>query len=233
MTSSEILRVLVVEDDAELRDMIMLPGLARYGFEPIGLGSAIELYRWLVSNSCPLVILDIELPDDDGFTIAKHLRETTSAGIIMVTGRNSKLDHIRGLNEGADMYFSKPIDMDLLANALQSLARRMSLGTSARSGERAVTETWRLEAEGWRLISPNGTVIALSLTERIIMMMLQNEGKPVSREKLIDGLAEVVEDFDPGRMEMLIHRLRRKVEVKSGQALPLSSVRRLGYMLSI
>lgn len=232
MTSSENLRVLVIEDDIELRDKIMLPGLTRYGFEPIGLGSAIELYRWLVSNSCSLIILDIGLPDDDGFTIAKHLRETTSAGIIMVTGRNSKLDHIRGLSEGADMYFAKPIDIDLLANALQSLSRRMNLGAAGRDCPRAATESWRLEAEGWRLISPNGTVIALSLTERVIMAMLQKEGKPVSREKLVDALAEVVDDFDPGRMEMVIHRLRRKVEAKSGQALPLSAVRRLGYMFS-
>jgi DNA-binding response OmpR family regulator len=226
-------RVLVVEDDVELREEIMLPGLRKFGFDPIGLGSAIELYKWLVSNSCPLVILDIGLPDDDGFTIAKHLRETTSAGIIMVTGRDSKSDHIRGLNEGADMYFSKPIDIELLANALHSLARRMSLDAAAIGNVPAVVERWKLEADGWRLVSPNGAVVALSVTDRIILTTLHAANKPVPREELLDALSAVIEEFDPARMEMVMHRLRRKVQQKTGQELPLSAVRRLGYMLSI
>lgn len=223
---------MVVDDDKELRDGVLLPGLRGFGFDAVGVGSAIELYKWLVSHSCTLVVLDIGLPDDDGFAIAKHLRETTGAGIIMLTGRDAKSDHIRALTEGADVYFSKPIDVELLASALHSLSRRMSANTQT-THMPAVATQWRLEADGWRLLSPNGSVIALSLTERIILKCLEGADHPVAKDVLIAELEQVLDDFDPSRLEMLIHRLRRKVESKAGQELPLSAVRRMGYLLSI
>lgn len=224
-------RVLIVDDDVELRDQILVPGLRRFGFDPIGLGSAIELYRWLVSNSCSLVVLDVGLPDDDGFSIAKHLRQTTGAGIVMLTGRDSTSDHIRGLSEGADVYFTKPLDVELLASALQSLSRRMQTASPSVSTP-AVAEKWRIEADGWRLVAPNEVVVALSLTERAIICKLRAADRPVPRDDLVSRLAELVEDFDPSRLEMLIHRLRRKVESKTGIELPITSIRKQGYMLS-
>lgn len=231
VSKSELERVLVVEDDAELRDEILLPGLRRFGFEPVGVGSATELYKWLMHNACALIVLDVGLPDDDGFAIAKHLRETTGAGIIMLTGRASQSDHIRGLAEGADAYFTKPLDVELLASALHSLSRRMSTKSRLHPSS-ARAERWRIEANGWRLIAPNGNVIALSQAERVVLQKLEAADKPVSREELISELDELIEEFDPGRLDMLIHRLRRKAESKAGRELPLSAVRKTGYMLS-
>lgn len=229
--TSELERVLVVEDDAVLRDEILLPGLRRFGFDPVGVGSAIELYKWLLNNSCKLVVLDVGLPDDDGFAIAKHLRQNTSAGIIMLTGLDSKSDHIRGLAEGADVYFTKPVDVELLASALHSLSRRMSTHSPLAPAS-APAERWRIEADGWRLVAPNGSVIALSQAERVVLQKLEVADKPVSREELVTELDKIIEDFDPGRLDMLIHRLRRKAETKAGHELPLSAVRKTGYMLS-
>lgn len=231
MSKSELERVLVVEDDVELREKILLPGLRRFGFETIGVGSAIELYKWLVSNSCALVVLDVGLPDDDGFVVARHLRETTGAGIIMLTGRDSQSDHIRGLAEGADVYFTKPLDVELLASALHSLSRRMSAKPQLAPAV-APAERWRIEADGWRLVAPNGSVIALSVPERAVLRKLEAADRPVPREDLIAELDEIIDDFEPGRLDMLIHRLRRKVEAKAGHELPLSAVRKMGYMLS-
>lgn len=228
---SELERVLVVEDDAELRDEILLPGLRRFGFEPVGAGSAIELYKWLLNNSCKLIVLDVGLPDDDGFAIARHLRETTGAGIIMLTGRDSQSDHIRGLAEGADVYFTKPLDVELLASALHSLSRRMSTKSQPPPAS-APAERWRIEADGWRLVAPNGGVIALSEAERAVLRKLEAADKPVPREELVTELDKIIDDFDPGRLDMLIHRLRRKAETKAGHELPLSAVRKTGYMLS-
>jgi DNA-binding response OmpR family regulator len=231
VNKSELECVLVVEDDAELRDKILLPGLRRFGFEPVGVGSAIELYKWLVNNSCALILLDVGLPDDDGFAIAKHLRESTGAGIIILTGRQSQSDHIRALAEGADVYLTKPVDVELLASALHSLSRRMSTRSQLPPALNPA-ERWRIEANGWRLVAPNGNVIALSLPERAVLKKLESSDKPVPREDLIAELDEIIEDFDPSRLDMLIHRLRRKVETKAGHELPLSAVRKMGYMLS-
>lgn len=231
VSKSEFERVLVVEDDVELREEILLPGLRRFGFDAVGVGSAIELYKWLVSNSCALIVLDVGLPDDDGFAVAKHLRETTGAGIIMLTGRDSQSDHIRGLAEGADVYFAKPLDVEVLASALHSLSRRVSAKPQFASTF-SPAERWRIEADGWRLVAPNGSVIALSGPERAVLKQLESADRPVPREDLIAVLDEIIEDFDPGRFDMLIHRLRRKVEAKAGHELPLSVVRKMGYMLS-
>ncbi|UOV09221.1 response regulator transcription factor [Pseudoxanthomonas sp. F37] len=231
MSDHENQRILVVDDDVELREKVLLPGLRRFGFEVHGVGSAIELYKWLVGNSCSMIVLDVGLPDDDGFAIAKHLRETTAAGIIMLTGHDSKSDHMRALDAGADAYFTKPTDVELLSSALHSLSRRMS--RSGKADLPSALQRWRIEADGWRLVAPSGSVIALSLTERAIMKKLGSADKPVPREDLLKELDDVVDDFDPSRLEMLIHRLRRKVECKSGQELPLSAVRRMGYMLSV
>lgn len=224
--------VLVVEDDKELRDRILLPGLRSFGFDAVGVGSAIELYKWLVSNSCTLVVLDVGLPDDDGFAIAKHLRETTGAGIIMLTGRDAKSDHIRGLAEGADAYFTKPLDVELLASALHSLSRRINVAQTLPAAPTA-KPGWKMEADGWRLVSPTGGVVALTITERTILQKLLSADKPVSRECLIDEVASVIEEFDPSRFEMVIHRLRRKVQTKTGHELPLTALRKQGYLLSL
>lgn len=230
MSKLELECVLVVEDDEELRDQILVPGLRRFGFKPVGLGSAVELYKWLASNSCALIVLDVGLPDEDGFVVAKHLHETTGAGIVMLTGRHSQSDHIRGLAEGADVYFTKPLDVELLATALHSLSRRMSTRSIAQAF--APAGRWRIEANGWRLVAPNGSVIALSGLERAVLNKLESADKPVPREDLVAELGGIIEDFDPGRLDMLIHRLRRKVESKAGHQLPLSAVRKMGYMLS-
>jgi two-component system response regulator PhoP len=96
----------------------------------------------------------------------------------------------------------------------------------------ARAERWRIEANGWRLVAPNGNVIALSQAERAVLQKLEAADKPVSREELVSELDELIEEFDPGRLDMLIHRLRRKAETKAGRELPLSAVRKTGYMLS-
>ncbi|MFC5741781.1 response regulator transcription factor [Dyella tabacisoli] len=221
--------VLVVEDDVELRDQVLVPGLMAFGFDVVGVGTAAELYRAIVGNRFQLIVLDVRLPDEDGFTVANHLRRISNLGIVMLTGLDSTADHIRGLKEGADIYLTKPIDVEVLAASLHSLARRIDDARSPASAP----QSWRLEGGGWRLLAPNGVLIALSMAERLIVKrLLVSPGEPVARDVLIDELALHVEDFDASRLEMLIHRLRRKISLKAGHELPLTVVRRVGYMLA-
>src|SRR5690554_4147486 len=82
-----VARIAVVEDDAEFRDQVLLPILSRAGFAVTAMGSALELYRELLSSHYDLVLLDIGLPDEDGLSIAGHLRERSPlVGIVMLTG---------------------------------------------------------------------------------------------------------------------------------------------------
>ncbi|WP_158628863.1 response regulator transcription factor [Dyella choica] len=222
--------VLVVDDDVRLRDEILVPGLKAFGFHAVGVGTAAELYRSIVVERYRLLVLDIALPDEDGFKIVSQLRALSDIGIVVLSGLDSTAHRVRGLIEGADVYLTKPVDVEVLAASLHSLRRRVG---NAASYEVANTD-WRLEAGGWRLLAPNGTIIALSMPERLLLNRLAvSSPEPTTRTALIDEFAAAIPGFDPTRLEMLIHRLRQKVSKKAGEELPLIAVRGVGYTLTL
>lgn len=224
------LRIALLEDDDVLRDSVLLPRMRGYGFAMEGMRTARELRDMLDSDPPDIVILDIGLPDADGFQLAAALRESDPRlGIVMLTGRADGDDRIRGLVEGADAYLSKPVDLGLLAATLHSLARR--IGRHSNAGFRRSSGKWHLDAEGWCLVTPAGQSIALSKTERRLMKpLMAAAGRLLTREQIIDALTSDAHEFDPHRLDSLIHRLRRKVNSASGEALPLTSVHGEGYV---
>lgn len=229
-----IARVVVVEDDAELRDRILVPGLRVFGFDATGLDSAEALYRHIISNRPELVILDVGLPNADGFSAARHLRTVLGmrVGIMMLTGRISGSDMVQGLGDGADLYLSKPFEIEVVAASLHSLLRRMQAIVTSEMEAVPNESGWRLESDGWCLRATNGKRIALTNAERGVARLLDAaRGETVPREALIAALTTDVETFDPHRLEMLIHRLRRKAETQTGENLPLRSARGAGYAL--
>ena len=221
------LRVLILEDDAVLRDRILLPGLGNFGFAASGADTVAALLDHLRQHDVDIVVLDIGLPDGDGFTLARDIRAARPhIGIVMLTGRDQTPDRVRGLSLGADAYLTKPVEIDLLAATLHSLARRL-LGAPPITPKR-----WQLDANGWCLLSPSGQTVALTKTERrLVGRLLREPGKLVSRDDLIGALTDNVFDFDPHRLDALVYRLRRKVQQTSGEALPLNSVHGEGYVL--
>ncbi len=221
-------RVAVVEDDEELRERIVVPALNAAGFEAMGLASALQLYRAWAGSPFDLVLLDVGLPDDDGFGIAGHLRGLSpSPGIVMYTGHGRTADRIRGLRAGVDAYLVKPADMEDVIETLRNILerrRRQDVSLPHPGG-------WSLDRQGWSLSTPSGVVVSLNQAERQIMKILAAApGEPVSREALIANLTSDADEFDPHRLEMLIYRLRRKCLEKSGEALPLQAVRGVGYV---
>jgi DNA-binding response OmpR family regulator len=222
------LRVALLEDDDELRERILVPGLRDYGFETHGVASAGELERLLKTQPADIVILDVGLPDDNGFNVAHRLRKHSPVGIVMLTGRNTSSDRIRGLNEGADAYLSKPIVLEELAATLHSLARRLRPPQPTNVGQCQ----WRLDIGGWCLLSPAGRSIALTQAERqVLILLMESPGTPVAREELIVALTDNAYDFDPHRLQMLIHRLRGKIADQAKESLPLRAVRGTGYVM--
>lgn len=227
---SNALRVALVEDDAELRDAILVPALAESGFDVVPFGSAAALYRSLLHRTFDVVVLDVGLPDEDGFDVARYLRSLSSIGIVMLTGRAASPDRVRGLRHGADAYLTKPIDLDVLKATLQSLSRRLLAEETSRSDG----GSWRLGDGDWNLLTPDDGCIDLTASERSILRTLFDaKGQPVQREELIACLTGDVYDFDPHRLEMLVHRLRRKVAGGCRHPLPLRAVRGKGYVLAL
>ncbi|MUV12860.1 response regulator transcription factor [Noviluteimonas gilva] len=225
------LRLLLLEDDAALREEILLPGLADYGFAVTGVATAAALYENLRVREPDIVVLDVGLPDADGFSVAQAVRALLPRiGIIMLTGHGTTSEQVRGLSQGADAYLVKPAQLDLLAATVHSLARRLRGATPAPAANN--DQKWHFDASDWCLIAPNGATIPLTKTEqRVLARMSSTLGQLVTREHLVAAVADDVHDFDPHRIESLIHRLRRKVLARCGEPLPLKAIHGKGYVL--
>ena len=225
------LQLAVLEDDVDLREGILLPGLRDYGFEVTGAASAAELYRHLLKQRFDIVVLDIGLPDEDGVTVARHLRELSGMGIVMLTGNHGRRDHLRALEVGADAYLNKPVDIDVLAATLRSLQRRLAPPPAAAHG--SARTGWQLDTGGWCLVAPGGVTLTLTVPERqLLVALFDANGQAVAREALIATLSDNVYDFDPHRLEMLVHRLRRKSLDAGAGTLPLLTARGAGYLFA-
>lgn len=228
-------RVGVLEDDAQLREGIVIPGLRYFGFEVTGAGTAAELYRHMLTRRFDMVVLDIGLPDESGLNVVKHLREVSNLGIVMLTGNTGKDDHITALTRGADAFLNKPVNIEVLAATLHSVARRLAAASVGVQVSMPVggTGRWRLDTDDWCLVTPAGHPLPLTAPERCILRILVAvRGEPVSRERLISALTSDIYEFDPHRLEMMVHRLRRKAQDAAGQPLPLLTSRGQGYLFA-
>lgn len=233
--------VLVAEDDIEMRDRILVAGLRDLGFRNVvGVGSAIEVYRSMLATKFAMFVLDVELPDESGLTVARHVRAVSDAGIVMLSGRwRSRAHQAKGLDEGADAYLTKPVDIELLAATLRSVLRRREAPIVPSAASNDDGTGWKLDSSGWNLTSPGGVTIRLTQAERVLLALLFDQaGNVVTREQIIlkliegAGVAQSIHDFDPHRMELLVHRLRRKVAAATQDLLPLRTIRGTGYVLT-
>lgn len=219
------LHVAVLEDDDEFREEILVRGLARPGFRVEGFATSDALDRRMRATTFDLLVLDIGLAGEHGLDVARRLRGLSPIGIVALTGRADRAEQIAGLGESVDAWLLKPVDIDVLAATLHSVGRRLGADTGS-SGR------WRIDDNGWHLRAPDGSSLVLTLVERqLLRRLFAAAGEPVARAELIAALAPAGDEFDPHRLEMLVHRLRRRIGEQLGTALPLRALRGRGYVL--
>ena len=239
---SERLRVFLVEDTADLREEIVF-GLTTLGLDASGFADANSLYRALAIKDCDIVVIDVGLPGEDGFSIARHLRTNSSLGLVFLTARTALDERLRGLGLGADAYLVKPIDVRELAATLHALNRRLRSKLAEHPLEAAVSVGvpslplslgWKLTAGDWALCNAHGAEIAISDSERrLLKIMLAAAGLVVTREMLIAEFARDNDNYDPHRLDAVISRLRKRTEQAGLGKLPLQSVRGTGYVFTL
>lgn len=229
--------ILVVDDDEDLREHVLVSGLKAKGFKHVRSASnAFEAYRTMLTQTFSLFVLDVGLPDENGLEVAKHVRSTGDAGIVMLTGwRKSAIDQVEGLDNGADAYLTKPVDIDLLAATVRSVLRRKEALNP--KGDASREPAWALSPDGWFLLPPGGAQVPLTRIERAFMQLLfANFGRVVDRDAIVAILAQEASgesaDFDPHRVELMVHRLRKKIAKLAGRPLPLSTIRGTGYAVT-
>lgn len=213
--------VIVVEDDPELRD-ILVSGLRFFGHRVRGAGGGKSLDAELAASPADVVILDLGLPDEDGINISRRLREGYNCGIVMITARGKLAERVTGLESGADLYFVKPVDIRELDAALRSLCRRISVVSRP---------AWRFEPLTSTLKTPLGIDILLTAHECILLRkLLSAPGENVPRSEIFKALRQPDDLYADKRLETMISRLRAKVRMADSESeLPVRARHNLGY----
>ncbi|BDU15171.1 response regulator transcription factor [Lysobacter auxotrophicus] len=214
-------KVALVEDDPHLREVLAV-NLDDAGFDVIACASAEAFWRERAHTPFDLVVLDLTLPGEGGLSVLRRLRATSGVGVVVLTGRTLPADHAQSLTEGADAFLSKPVDLQVLAATLRSVVRRMQPVAPAIA--------WRLTGDGWSLCAPDGGIVELSVQERLLLEgVMEEPGRVVTREALLERFDRANEEVDPQRLDMVVHRLRKKV-AQLGRRLPLRTLYRSGYV---
>jgi DNA-binding response OmpR family regulator len=208
--------IMVLEDEFSVREDLV-EFLTRQG-HIVRAAATLADFQEIATGGHDVAILDVSLPDGEGFEVAQTLRAMSpSMGIIMLTGRTSLPDRIRGLNGGADHYLGKPFLLPELAAIINALLRRIGLG-------------WRLDQLKQRLNDPVGHALDLNLIEfRLFTQLVGLNGEALTRETLISVLMESDEHFDDRRLDTAVCRLRTRWREMSGQELPLKTRHRVGF----
>lgn len=224
--------IVVVEDDVAQRQ-VLLDYLGKQGFRVTGAESGGALRRLIDRELPALVLLDVGLPGEDGFALARWLREKSNRlCIIMVTAASDTVDKVVGLETGADDYLPKPFDpRELLARIKSVLRRSAGAAIAVAAGPRVRMGRRVLDLEKRVLVDDDGAEETLSATEfDLLKVFAENPNRPLARDWLLETIGHrEMEVFDRA-MDLRITRIRRKVEKDPAHPEAIRTVRGIGYM---
>lgn len=229
MQSTDLIRVLMVEDDPRIRSSVKL-ALEADGFAVCERESGEDALTGFAGTDAHVVLIDIMLPGIDGFEVCRRLRASSDVPIIMVTARNRTEDIILGLEAGADDYMTKPFDTSELCARIRALLRRANGATSARTAHRTVGDLEIRPDEG--RVLRNGREIKLTKTEfKLLCELASAPDKVFSRELLLDRVWGYGYFGDGRLVDVHVRRLRTKIEADPANPRHVVTVRGLGYRL--
>ena len=227
-------RVLVVEDEASIREMVAL-NLKMAGWEVVEAPSAeraLELMHH--GEECDAALLDIMLPGMDGLSLCETIRrENNEIGIIIVSAKGQESDKIRGLSIGADDYITKPFSVSELVARLEALTRRIKRGgvpaKPAEEQEQLISGPFVLDEKS-RMLYKNGTAIDLTQVEfQIMELFFRNPATALVREKILEGVWGKNYFGDVKIVDVNIRRLRMKIEDEPSSPQHILTVWGYGY----
>ena len=218
------MRVLIVDDDAELRDLVGF-ALRGEGHETLAAADGLEALEVCRREGPDLVILDVNMPRLDGFETLRRLRAAgADVPVMMLTVRADEDDQVRGLDLGADDYLAKPFSVRALTARVRALGRR--------TGGAAVETwgAWTLDADALTARIADGEPARLTTLEfRLLQLLLSRRGRPIDSDELARRIWGYRGLGDRARLKQLVHRLRRKVEPDPAAASWIVMVQGVGY----
>ncbi len=221
------MRVLVIEDEPQLSQHIT-KALLRHNHEPNARYDGPEGLRAALDESPDLIVLDLNLPGLDGFSILNQLRESQCPSrILILTARGQVGDRVKGLKAGADDYLSKPFSMDELIARVEAVGRR---GTTPTAADLLKVGDLQMDVQH-RRVTRSGKTISLSPREfDVLQVLMQEPGRVFSRTELCERIWHRDHEYDTRTVEIFITRLRKKVDCGSSEPL-IQTLRFSGYTI--
>jgi two-component system OmpR family response regulator len=230
--------ILVVDDHEDIRSLLG-SYLEQHGYRASVASGGKEMRAILAANTVDLVVLDVMMPDEDGITLLKSLRENSAIPVIMLTAMSEDADAVLGLEMGADDYVSKPFSPRVLLARVKAVLRReheapQNGDTTKKSNSNQLCfANWRLDLKQRQLIAEDGVIVALSTSEfNLLQVFLNHSEQILSRDQILNFTkGRDAHPFDRS-IDNLISRLRKKIEVDPSEPTLIKTVWGGGYLFT-
>ncbi len=232
---TEPAHILVVDDEADIRDELQ-EYLVQNGFRVSTADGGPAMRRILDRKPTDLIILDLTMPGEHGLDLVGGIRTRSNAGIIILTGTGHAVDQIVGLELGADDYISKPFNSRELLARVRSVLRRVGGATDAGSEEDEAALQfvgWSFNLSARQLISPENSEVPLTTAEfDLLAAFVKNANRVLNRDQVLGITQE--RDWSPfdRSVDILVSRLRRKIEADLKKPKLIKTVRGTGYVFT-
>ncbi len=223
-------KILVLEDEDNIRSFVLI-NLRRSGFEPIEASCGTEaLEKLKVNPDVCLALLDVMLPDIDGFEVCRRIRaQGSKIGIIMLTAKSQEIDKVTGLMTGADDYITKPFSPAELTARVDALIRRLGVDDEEQAKVEIKSGPFTLNTRN-RTLEKSGERLKLTQIEYLLMkLFMENPGKAMSREDILTAVWGNDFSGELKTVDVNIRRLRIKIETDPTEPEFLTTVWGYGY----
>lgn len=232
----QISTILVVDDEEDIC-VFLRDYLETHGYSVVTANDGNGMRDAMAANSVQLVILDLMMPGEDGLTLTRYLRETSSVAVIILTGKDEEVDRIVGLEMGADDYVNKPFNARELLARVKSVLRRTQTDNS--SGKADATTSifsfagWNFDQVSRKLLDPKGTEIPLTTMEfNLLRAFTDNANEVLDRDRLLEILQNRTWEPYDRSIDVLVGRLRSKIEHDPRKPQLIKTVRGAGYVFA-
>jgi len=223
--------ILVVDDDAAIRELLQ-EHLSRVGYDIRTAGDGDQMRQLLGERPADLIVLDVMLPGDDGFTLCRQIREHSQVPIIMLTASSDETDRVVGLEIGADDYLAKPFSARELQARVKALLRRARFAR-VENPRFILFDRWRLDTLAHELIDENGQSTALSGADFGLLQLFLNHPNQVLDRDTISDVTRGRESMPLDRVvDVAVSRLRQRLGDQGRNPRLIKTVRGAGYLLA-
>lgn len=221
--------VLIAEDDAVMRNVIKV-SLERSGFRVKAVGDGMSALRCFGENHYDLVILDIRMPEMDGYEVCRQLRKRTTVPIIIVTTESDIADVVSGYELGADIYVTKPFRPNELVLRVEALLRRVEVGKQQHDEDRLLAGSIEVNRTTHQVLVDDAEIELTPNEYSMLCYFMEHPNLPISKDELLREVWGYMEEEDANLLRVTVRRLRAKIEPVPSSPTYLQTVRGVGYV---